>query len=556
MTTESVSRIGANVHCFSMEKPTQTEGKRLYIKQSNAGLEIVVGSGNNAHRVLPEMIQGLPKSELVPREFFNTCCARVATAGDEAKIYFTQPLMGGMMSSSSSTSSTSSSSSGNSNALSIRIADLPENRFQIAEFYQHPIIQQMIKSLKEVGVVKLGAAIEYTKAGADALSIAYLAGRGLPTCGVHLGAVKDQYSNLVVEMTASFISMQTNNLLVVQGHISAADFAEIGQLQEALDVLSKTQAGATKNIEICETLLARATSIREQITTCKKEMDQTHGELISIPNQMADIDKKLEVVRDRIRVFTQKETDALKQERSAEGKERLGKTLNALTFGLYEAVGGHTDYKGEIEMHRGKREEYYADLLVEKKLENQRIDEMSTLTQNISKLIGRENNPELACAAITMAQMGLDLVIQSLGSHRIFIEERKQQTEVTQKQLQDLLRLAKQMGFGEGQLPALDQMAKFEKRFRESAYTWIATAFFGDFCSRALSETQGDILARLQLRDVERDAQLATARKELTALQDVFAGRKKIGVMQQDAIENRINDPEGTAQQQKLLIDF
>src|SRR5271163_986535 len=86
---------------FVIEKRTQSTDKTVWIEQSDRGLKISILSrkGTAAYLVQKERIEGLPKINPVPKEFFSTCYAQVTSftskASPEYKVYFASPLCGG-----------------------------------------------------------------------------------------------------------------------------------------------------------------------------------------------------------------------------------------------------------------------------------------------------------------------------------------------------------------------------------------------------------------------------------------------------------------------------
>jgi len=81
---------------FSMEKPTQSINKKLLIEQSSKGLNVSVQEANGKiHQVLKCFIEGLPKTDLVPKEFFESCWAKVVKTHFEYKVCFMPRLLGG-----------------------------------------------------------------------------------------------------------------------------------------------------------------------------------------------------------------------------------------------------------------------------------------------------------------------------------------------------------------------------------------------------------------------------------------------------------------------------
>jgi GTPase SAR1 family protein len=87
-------------HNFSIEKPTQYLDKRLLIEQSSEGLKVSVQDQKSGkiYQIERHMIDGLPKTDLIPKEFFDCFYARVSTLVPEGhKVCFSGRLRGGMM---------------------------------------------------------------------------------------------------------------------------------------------------------------------------------------------------------------------------------------------------------------------------------------------------------------------------------------------------------------------------------------------------------------------------------------------------------------------------
>ena len=79
---------------FSIEKPTQSQ-KNIAIQQTSEGLKIFVKDGLKTVQVERSLIDGLPKMNLVPKEFFDSCHATLKTINGETKLAFFGSLKGG-----------------------------------------------------------------------------------------------------------------------------------------------------------------------------------------------------------------------------------------------------------------------------------------------------------------------------------------------------------------------------------------------------------------------------------------------------------------------------
>ncbi len=320
---------------FSMKKPTQHSDKQLHIKGTEDGLKVSVGSDNSQiYQIQSHMIRGLPKTSFVPKEFFDMCYAKLTThsgPNSEYGVRFGLPLQGGMEPQALTESN------------EIAITGLPGNTFEVQEFYNRTPVTTMVAQLKDSGNYSLGDVVEFLKTGADAVNIAYLAGRSLPKCGPLLTGVKDQYSLLVSETSGEFIDMQTNNLLVIEGHISASEYMKIGQLENTLTALKNTEQHANKNIESCSKLLKIAEGIRGELSSCKSQAAKLNENIISGENEMEALNKDLKIVREKIEDAKNEERKVYAKEKLADTNERYSKTVNAFTFGLIKYFGGQMD---------------------------------------------------------------------------------------------------------------------------------------------------------------------------------------------------------------------
>jgi len=79
-----------------MEKPTQSLDKKLLLEQTEQGLKVSFKDREgNVHSIEKHMIEGLPKLDRVPREFFEVSRARLVATEEVSKVYFTGSLKGG-----------------------------------------------------------------------------------------------------------------------------------------------------------------------------------------------------------------------------------------------------------------------------------------------------------------------------------------------------------------------------------------------------------------------------------------------------------------------------
>lgn len=82
-----------NYH-FSIEKPTQNQ-KSIAVQQTSKGLKIFVKDDLKTVKVERSLVDGLPKMDFVPKEFFDSCYATLKTIDGEAKVTFHASLKGG-----------------------------------------------------------------------------------------------------------------------------------------------------------------------------------------------------------------------------------------------------------------------------------------------------------------------------------------------------------------------------------------------------------------------------------------------------------------------------
>ena len=93
----TISNIQSNsIYNFSIEKPTQSMQKKLLIEQSeHQGLKVSFADGAKVQPIERYMLNGLPKTSLVPQEFFDACHATLSEGG---RVNFVLGLKGGMQS--------------------------------------------------------------------------------------------------------------------------------------------------------------------------------------------------------------------------------------------------------------------------------------------------------------------------------------------------------------------------------------------------------------------------------------------------------------------------
>lgn len=78
---------------FYLEKPTQSQNKKLLIEQVNDELKISIQENGNVFQVKKSMIDGLPKRDYIPKKFFDFCYCQVSATSNH--VDFKLPLKGG-----------------------------------------------------------------------------------------------------------------------------------------------------------------------------------------------------------------------------------------------------------------------------------------------------------------------------------------------------------------------------------------------------------------------------------------------------------------------------
>lgn len=81
---------------FSLQLSLPNRPEKVVVGQLLGNLEISLrATGGAIHRIQKHLIEGLPKTRLVPKEFFESCYVKLVKAGVAHKIYFSLPLKGG-----------------------------------------------------------------------------------------------------------------------------------------------------------------------------------------------------------------------------------------------------------------------------------------------------------------------------------------------------------------------------------------------------------------------------------------------------------------------------
>ena len=94
-TISNIQQI-PNRYNFSMEKPTQSMDKKVLIEQSTEGLKLFIQECDKIHQIKKHLIEGIPKIDLVPREFFESCIVQLISSTDGYSVKFFLPLRGGV----------------------------------------------------------------------------------------------------------------------------------------------------------------------------------------------------------------------------------------------------------------------------------------------------------------------------------------------------------------------------------------------------------------------------------------------------------------------------
>merc|ERR1711915_240040 len=88
-----VKSIQKTPYDFSIEKPTQSISRNLLIEQSNEGLKVSVQEFSKTYQIQRCFIGGLPKLDLVPKDFFDSCYATISNSG--SNVHFHLRMKGG-----------------------------------------------------------------------------------------------------------------------------------------------------------------------------------------------------------------------------------------------------------------------------------------------------------------------------------------------------------------------------------------------------------------------------------------------------------------------------
>ena len=521
------------IYDFSMEMPTQKPDKKLLIEQSDQGLKISVQKKGKAFLIEKSMIDGLPKTDLVPMEFFSSCYAQVS---DKDKVYLLGRVRGGMM---------EGQEGKEDNSIVLR--NIPKESFEIQQFYKNQAIVDRVDVMKTSGSFTLGEVVEYIKTGAQAISVSYLCGKSL-SCGVELTETKDEYSKLVTQTATGFVEIQKNNLLVIEAHISSSRHAALGSLKDAFTALKEGGEFAQENIVICSDLLLTAQSIRNRLTECKKSLACDDKEIVELRNKISstsdeikategsieilkketietvnemklECNKEIEAIKskfgEQISELDKKELEAYQKEQEFQDQERKAKMKNALTLGLFSALGGRTEYdsslesKKKIDAYESKRsmvqecsesvnkiedsyrerinekQKNYAELQYKlKELHLSKTNAVLELSRKLRVLCGSFSDEKIAQTAINMALIGLDEVTSGIEKYQGYMTEVKAQTEIATKKIEDLVKIG-------DNLIALKELSRTHKQifcdeFTRSVYHWLALASFGEICSKHL----------------------------------------------------------------------
>lgn len=80
---------------FSIDKPTQSMDKMLLIRQSEQGLKVFIQERGELQQVDKHLIEGLPKRNFIPQNFFDECHASISRTNHGSKVSFEGRMKGG-----------------------------------------------------------------------------------------------------------------------------------------------------------------------------------------------------------------------------------------------------------------------------------------------------------------------------------------------------------------------------------------------------------------------------------------------------------------------------
>lgn len=584
---------------FSIYKPTQSSSKTLLVQQSDNGLKMFVQEKGNLYQVKKDMIEGLPKLDKIPKEFFNCCFAQVVNVGTDYKVYLLPPLKGGMRNANMELVPLST-------RLSLWVTDIPQEKYEIKEFFKNAEVVKRVDSVKPSGNFTLSDVIEFIKIGAEAISISYLCGKTL-SCGVVLTKVKDQYSLLITDTAICFTNMQTNNLLVIESHITASSHAYRGSFQKALDSLNRGLKHAEANLSLCANLLKASGSLRQSLSDCKTSLAEDRQNIGSLKSQVNENKESIAFLTSQLKQIEQealaevanaekecfakmkvlekerestlselekKELKATEEELLRQGKERKAIMTNAFTLGLFQAFGGQMDYDSKFQTQK-KQDAYQAQKSkasdfdkiiadtrkdqetkinalkenhqkVQLQLKQKQREAVELMQQQASKLQGLCNgfgfsDEVMTQEAISMADMGLDAVTSAIEQYMLYMEAIKSQTQLAANQIAQVAEVGSDI-ITTNQTSDLESQKQLSNTFKRSIYQWLAMASLGEICTNHMIHTQGAVHDILQLRGITQEAHIKEAHERSKILVDILDKRKHVRKTQENyAIENSEN---------------
>lgn len=501
---------------FSMEKPTQSMGKKLLIEQNEDGIKLTVKENDRIYQVNRTFSEGLPTTSLIPREFFDASRVKIVNLGNERKVCFTQPILGGMDS---------------GTTIAIRVENVPQDESEITSFYTNETVINKVDNLKKSGNFTLGEVVAYLQSGASATVGAYFYGKSFQDVGATVTRLHHNYFSLVSDTSIAFTQMQTNNIIVVKQHILGSQYASVGRLKEGLQALQLAPEYADKNIKICEDLLKKASEMNDIIESSKLAVNAADNKIRTLLVEQEQNRQSLESIRERIKTFEETELRYINEVTDSSERDKITRAVRAaFTCGIYLAVKGAGDSE---ETKRAKEQrDKYTDLKAEQqKIEADEIKKKQEILASLKKASGAFDSHGSATLALQIAEMALVEVTASIQNYRTFMVAIKEQTTLASKSLQNLVE------FGESTMKAVladnnslvEQHKKiFIGNFRNSIYQWITLCVVGQTCRDALAACKDRVFAKLSLTTSDQSQQKEQADKELKELGIIFDQRAAV----------------------------
>jgi len=327
--------------------------------------------------------------------------------------------------------------------------------------------------------------------------------------------------------------MQTNNILIVQQHVSSSKQISIGNLEEGLVQLREAPLIADKNIELCDELLAKADSMSQVVKDGRGGVTDASQQITGLEKDIETNSQELVILKQQMEQLKQEIKGALKElGGSVEEDDQKAYILNALTLGLFSVFGDKESaktkaLKRKINAFRDKKQECQ-----EKEFELLRHKQ--TIIANMQKASGDFSSPEMAKNSLAMAEMALTEVRASVETYRCFMEEIKHQTTLALKGLESLIR------FADTNYEALQGDTEHAKRvknifagdFQSSAYQWLMLCCLGQTCRDALEGCKKTVFSKLSLKTEDQAEQKKIADKEIAHLKTILDSREKVKTKQ------------------------